>query len=69
MGIAELGYRRTIAERVDLDLADASGTFQAEWFNTNTGFFSQAEDIRGGNRITLKSPFVKGAVLLLKRSN
>jgi hypothetical protein len=55
--------------QVDLDLTDAPGTFQAEWFNTDTGVFSQAGDIGGGDRITLKSPLGNNAVLLLRRSN
>ena len=49
---------------VTIDLENAPGKFTAEWFDTGTGKFFQAQRIKGGKKVILNSPSgVKNTVL------
>jgi hypothetical protein len=51
---------------VEVNLDDAPGSFHVEWFNPNTGEFTQSGKIEGGREVSLKSPFgAMGVVLYL----
>ncbi len=54
-------------QEVAVGLRDATGSFQAEWFNPNSGEFSETGSVMGGSEVTLTSPFGEAdAVLYLK---
>ena len=49
-----------------VDLEDTRGSFRVKWFNTDNGEFTRAGRIKGGRKVTLKSPSeVKNSVLYL----
>ncbi len=50
---------------VEVDLTDASGTFNVEWFNPTTNEFTPAGRIEGGAGRSLTAPFGTPAVLHL----
>jgi hypothetical protein len=50
---------------VAVDLTDAVGTLQAEWYNPRTGESSASPDVLGGSGATFTSPFSGDAVLLV----
>jgi hypothetical protein len=50
---------------VAVDLTDAAGTLQTEWYNPRTGDLSARPDVLGGSRINFTSPFSGDAVLLV----
>ncbi len=52
---------------VVVNLEDAPGSFQAEWFNPNTGEFTQSGSIEGGGKVSLKSPYEGIGVMLYLR--
>lgn len=55
---------------VMVNLVDAPGFFQAEWFNPNTGEFTESEKIEGGGEVALTSPFeAVGMVLYLMKAD
>lgn len=43
--------------KVIIDLEGVPGYFQVEWFNPNNGEFKESETIKGGGKLSLKSPF------------
>ncbi|MBE9512376.1 MAG: hypothetical protein IMY71_16000 [Bacteroidetes bacterium] len=52
---------------VVIDLGDAIGPFQVEWFNPDNGEFKESETIKGGSKLSLTSPFgATDALLHLK---
>jgi len=52
---------------VTIDLRDAPGPFQAQWFDIHTGEFVESVIVNGGDELTLTSPFTTvHAVLYLK---
>ncbi|KPK83209.1 MAG: hypothetical protein AMS27_13275 [Bacteroides sp. SM23_62_1] len=56
------------SDEVEVNLEDTPGSFQAEWFNPNTGEFTESDIIEGGDKVSLTSPYEgAGAVLYLKR--
>lgn len=55
---------------LDINLSGISGTFSVEWFNPNTGEYSNDKSINGGALIKLLSPFGNtDAVVLIKKTN
>jgi hypothetical protein len=50
---------------VELDLTQASGTFNVEWFNPTTSEFTRAGRVDGGARRSLTAPFGSPAILHL----
>ncbi len=49
---------------VVIDLQDASGLFEVEWFNPDQGEFIESESISGGSKLSFTSPFETPEVLL-----
>jgi hypothetical protein len=49
-----------------VDLGNAKGTFNAEWFNVNAGRTVPAKPVQGGARRTFTTPFGGPAALHLK---
>ena len=56
-----LGWSGTVS----LDLSEASGVFQAEWFNPSTGKTLPAGTVTAGRRHTFYAPFSGDAILYL----
>jgi hypothetical protein len=53
-----------------VNLENASGSFNVEWFNTRTGVFTKSESIKGGGVLNVKFPTGEtGGVLLLVRKD
>ena len=50
-----------------VDLSEAPGTFEAEWFNPRTGASIKAAPVSGGRSVSLTAPFPGNAVLFLHR--
>ena len=58
------------SNEVVVNLEDTPGSFTVEWFNPNTGKFTQSGTIEGGSKVSLKSPYEGvGAVLYLKKES
>ncbi|MBN2410726.1 hypothetical protein JXQ31_03470 [candidate division KSB1 bacterium] len=54
-------------QEITVDLLDAPGPFQAEWFDPNSGEFGETGTVTGGEKLILTSPFGEAdAVLYLK---
>jgi len=49
-----------------LDLSDAKGTFNVEWFNVNADRAVPAKSVQGGATRTFTTPFPGPAALYLK---
>jgi hypothetical protein len=65
-GASPLGERVTPPPySVEVDLSEASGTFNVEWFDPTTDEFTHAGKIDGGAKQSLNAPFVGPAVLHL----
>lgn len=52
-----------------VDLKDAPGTFQAEWFDVNGNRAVPAKPVQGGASRTFTTPFPGPAVLYLRKTN
>jgi hypothetical protein len=59
--------RRWQKTAVTIDLSNASGSFQAQWFNPATGEYIDVGPITGNSRPELESPFAGDAVLHITR--
>jgi hypothetical protein len=62
-----LARRRWQKTAVVLDLSEASGTFQGQWFNPATGEYMDIDPIVGNSHPELTPPFAGDAVLFLTR--
>jgi len=49
---------------VSVNLEDARGSFRVKWFNTGTGEFIKSGRIKGGEKVTLKSPSAENNMVL-----
>jgi hypothetical protein len=59
--------RRWQKTAVTIDLSNASGSFQAQWFNPATGEYIDVGPITGNSRPELEPPFAGDAVLHITR--
>ena len=67
-GTEYLIYHLEDSMNVSLNLPEISGTYSVEWFNPNTGEFHKSENVNGGSKLLLTSPFENSDALLhLKR--
>jgi hypothetical protein len=62
-----LARRRWQKTAVVLDLSEASGTYQGQWFNPATGEYMDIDPIVGNSHPELTPPFAGDAVLFLTR--
>ncbi len=52
-------------KKIKIDLSDARGSFNARWFHTTTGKFSDKFSVKGGSLAEFNSPFLSDAALHL----
>lgn len=64
-GVAYIVYLPDGGE-VTVDLSGASGLFDVQWIHPTEGTVTRAEPVDGGNKQTLKAPFLDPAVLYLR---